>query len=526
MPTNVTFNGSSYSIPANREPRGWGASLSNFLVDVANSSLAKSGGAFTLTADANFGANFGLVSKYIKSVSSNIAQSGIIRLANTDKVAFRNNANGADLSLGVSTSDRLQFESVNIPTISSTDTLTNKTLTSPVISSPTGLVKGDVGLGNVDNTSDANKPVSTAQQTALNLKANLASPTFTGTVTLPSGQALIAPALGTVASGVITACTGSPTLTTVTGTTSVITPLLKAYDGNGIKFQENGGTEIGSATDAGAWTFGPSNTDTASGPGHVLNGYTVSGATGLGDAQKRFMWTANAYNASYSGVTRNSNGGTLGGVMLEMFARTSNSSNVLTLSANQIADGNTTAPTPLLIVTQAGSVTIGPPAAIGGSSYPGNKIIGKTDASSISAGYVGEKITWSTPPTTANLGTSTADWTNATFTLTPGVWQIFANICVSAVTGTTAANSTYAQVYITDGSNNIVQNQEKRLLVLTPAAASSQVVTALPFALIVNISSSTTYKIRALRVDAAGTGSAQIRNAGADYSEFYAVRIA
>jgi hypothetical protein len=34
------------------------------------------------------------------------------------------------------------------------------------------LVKGDVGLGNVDNTSDANKPVSTAQQTALDTKTN------------------------------------------------------------------------------------------------------------------------------------------------------------------------------------------------------------------------------------------------------------------------------------------------------------------------------------------------------------------
>jgi len=34
------------------------------------------------------------------------------------------------------------------------------------------LAKGDVGLGNVDNTSDANKPVSTAQQTALDLKTN------------------------------------------------------------------------------------------------------------------------------------------------------------------------------------------------------------------------------------------------------------------------------------------------------------------------------------------------------------------
>lgn len=48
------------------------------------------------------------------------------------------------------------------------------------------LVKADVGLGNVDNTSDANKPVSTATQTALDLKSNIASPTFTGTVTLPT----------------------------------------------------------------------------------------------------------------------------------------------------------------------------------------------------------------------------------------------------------------------------------------------------------------------------------------------------
>lgn len=48
------------------------------------------------------------------------------------------------------------------------------------------LGKGDVGLGNVDNTSDAAKPVSTAQQAALNLKANLASPTFTGIPKAPT----------------------------------------------------------------------------------------------------------------------------------------------------------------------------------------------------------------------------------------------------------------------------------------------------------------------------------------------------
>ncbi|MDN2710592.1 tail fiber domain-containing protein [Janthinobacterium sp. SUN118] len=41
--------------------------------------------------------------------------------------------------------------------------------------------KGDVGLSNVDNTSDANKPVSLEQQSAISLKANAANPNTTGT---------------------------------------------------------------------------------------------------------------------------------------------------------------------------------------------------------------------------------------------------------------------------------------------------------------------------------------------------------
>jgi hypothetical protein len=73
------------------------------------------------------------------------------------------------------------------------------------------LAKADVGLGSVDNTSDAAKPISTASQTALNGKANsshghavadvtglqtaldgkasLASPALTGTPTAPSAAA-------------------------------------------------------------------------------------------------------------------------------------------------------------------------------------------------------------------------------------------------------------------------------------------------------------------------------------------------
>jgi hypothetical protein len=48
------------------------------------------------------------------------------------------------------------------------------------------------GLSNVNNTSDASKPISTATAAALALKAPLASPTFSGTVTLPAGTVALA----------------------------------------------------------------------------------------------------------------------------------------------------------------------------------------------------------------------------------------------------------------------------------------------------------------------------------------------
>jgi len=52
-----------------------------------------------------------------------------------------------------------------------------------------GITPAMIGLENVNNTSDANKPISTATQTALDLKANLASPTFTGIPAVPTATA-------------------------------------------------------------------------------------------------------------------------------------------------------------------------------------------------------------------------------------------------------------------------------------------------------------------------------------------------
>jgi hypothetical protein len=58
--------------------------------------------------------------------------------------------------------------------------------TTKVSNAVAALTKSSVGLANVDNTSDANKPVSTATQTALDLKAPLASPALTGNPTAPT----------------------------------------------------------------------------------------------------------------------------------------------------------------------------------------------------------------------------------------------------------------------------------------------------------------------------------------------------
>lgn len=104
-----TINGTGYPFPEAGD-QTWGTSVTNWASAVSTGMLQKAGGAFALTADVNFGASFGLVSIYLKSRTTNVASAGVVRLAKTDVIAFRNNANSADLSLGIDSSDKLTFE--------------------------------------------------------------------------------------------------------------------------------------------------------------------------------------------------------------------------------------------------------------------------------------------------------------------------------------------------------------------------------------------------------------------------------
>jgi hypothetical protein len=98
-------------------------------------------------------------------------------------VGLGNSDNTSDLNKPVSTAAQTALDLKANASDVTTSLALKANLASPTFTGTVaGIDKTMVGLGNSDNTSDLNKPVSTATQTALDLKAPLASPTFTGTV--------------------------------------------------------------------------------------------------------------------------------------------------------------------------------------------------------------------------------------------------------------------------------------------------------------------------------------------------------
>lgn len=112
--TTVSWNGTSYTIPSTGETDWSGPTkVDGFLVSVASNALSKAGGNFTLTADVNFGASFGLLAPYF-SARTNAASTGFLRMDNGGSVSWRNAANSADLPLSVNSSNELTFNGFTI----------------------------------------------------------------------------------------------------------------------------------------------------------------------------------------------------------------------------------------------------------------------------------------------------------------------------------------------------------------------------------------------------------------------------
>lgn len=172
MSTSVIFNGTTYSIPVEGDS-DWGTNLSNYFVAIAAGAFQKTGGSFTLTAETNFGATYGLKTAYVKSQATNPASNGVFRLGNAESIKWRNAANTGDLDLTVNASNALQFNSNSIA------------LQSSALSQ-------------------------FAATTSAQLASVISDETGSGALVFATSPTLVTPALGTPSSGNLSNCTSIP----------------------------------------------------------------------------------------------------------------------------------------------------------------------------------------------------------------------------------------------------------------------------------------------------------------------------
>lgn len=198
----LTVNNIAYSYPAPGD-QNWGTNASDWAAAITAGMLQKAGGAFTLTAEVDFGASFGVKSLYYKTRTSNGASAGQVRLARADVISWRNEANSADLDLGVNSSNQLTFGGTALGGVSAvSDSVTvDLMIVGSTLSASVQL------LGLTDAYVSASAAITRsklAAGSAHRLVVNNASGVMTDAAAITAGRALISDSNGIPASGGVT----------------------------------------------------------------------------------------------------------------------------------------------------------------------------------------------------------------------------------------------------------------------------------------------------------------------------------
>lgn len=169
IPLNV--NGEVFDYPVNLD-EDWGVNATGWAQAVTNGMLQMAGGSFPLTADVNFGANFGLLAKYFETRSSLPATAGTVRLASADAgIGWRNNANSGNLILTTNSSDQLLYNG------------------HPIASTGGGAVTSITGTANqiIASAATGDVTLSTPQNIATTSSPTFAALTLTAPLTVSNG---------------------------------------------------------------------------------------------------------------------------------------------------------------------------------------------------------------------------------------------------------------------------------------------------------------------------------------------------
>lgn len=309
------------------------------------------------------------------------------------------------------------------------------------------LDKEDVGLGNVDNTSDANKPISSATQTALNDKAPLVSPTFTGTV---SGITKTMVGLGNVDNtSDANKPVSSATQTALNGKISNITGLVTAgsnvtITGNGTSvspynISSSGGGGGGGAVDSvngqtGVVVLNADNIDDTSTSHRFVSAGDITKLSNLSGTNTGDQ-TSVTGNAGTATALENSR--TIGGVSFDGTA------NIVPQTIQMVNDAADTTCF-ILFGNTSGTVSQQPKTNSTLIFNAATGILGATGFSGPLTGNVTGNVSGSSGSTTGNAATATALQTARTINGTS--FNGTANITVTAAAGTLTGTTLAASV--------------------------------------------------------------------------------
>ncbi len=113
MTVTLPINGSTYEYPEVNDT-GWGPDATAWAEAVTVGMLQKAGGSFILLDEVDFGPTYGLKAAYLKTRTTNPSTVGLVRMARVDSIGWRNQANSANLLLGVNSINQLTFDGTPI----------------------------------------------------------------------------------------------------------------------------------------------------------------------------------------------------------------------------------------------------------------------------------------------------------------------------------------------------------------------------------------------------------------------------
>ena len=178
--------------------------------------------------------------------------------------------------------------------------------------------------------------------------------------------------------------------------------------------------------------------------------------------------------------------------------------------------------------TIAGAKTFTGATTFSSTLTPSGGVVGRTNGVAVPAGQIGETITSANIVTTTLASLSDTDITNATITLTPGVWRITYQLTCQMLTASATNDGGSIYVAMTDNSNNRIARTNRSMFVRnTGAGTQTPAATCLAMDIVISLSVTTTYKLRGQRADNQGVNTATVQvNANQNDSVFFAVRIA